>query len=112
MELSERSEPEPDVAVVRVRDYGDDLPTPRDILLLLEVSDTTLRYDRGRKLPLYAKADIPEAWIVDLQGESIERHTNPVEGTYRVTMRVGRGEKIESLAVPGLVLKADEVLGG
>jgi Uma2 family endonuclease len=111
VQLGEHEEPEPDAAVVRARNYGDDLPTARDVLLLIEVSDTSLGYDRARKLPLYARAGIPESWVVDLQGEAIERHTNPVEGRYRVTMRVGRGEEIESLLVPGLILKADEVLG-
>jgi Uma2 family endonuclease len=111
VQLGEHEEPEPDAAVVRARNYGDDLPTARDVLLLIEVSDTSLGYDRARKLPLYARAGIPESWVVDLQGEAIERHTNPVGGRYRVTVRVGRGEEIESLAVPGLMLKADEVLG-
>jgi Uma2 family endonuclease len=111
VQLGERDEPEPDVAVVKVRDYGDDLPTARDVLFLIEVSDTTLRYDRARKLPLYARAGIPESWLVDLPGQAIERHTSPAEGGYRVTLRVGRGEEIESLALPGLVLRADEVLG-
>jgi Uma2 family endonuclease len=109
--LSEYDEPEPDVAVVRVRDYGDELPTPADVLLLIEVADTTLRYDRTRKLPLYAGAGIPEVWLVDLQGEAIERHTEPVDGTYRMAMRVGRGHAIESVLIPGLVLSADDVLG-
>jgi Uma2 family endonuclease len=88
--LGEYDEPEPDVSVVRSRNYGDDLPTPSDVLLLIEVSDTTLRYDRATKLPLYASAGIPEYWIVDLQGQSIERHTNPVGSTYRITVRAGR----------------------
>lgn len=69
------------------------------------------RHDRARKLPLYTRAGVPEAWLVDLQGESIKRHTNPVEGAYRDAVRVGRGEEIASLAIPGLVLKADDVLG-
>lgn len=109
--LGEYSEPQPDVAVVRARKYGAELPGPADVLLLIEVSDTTLRYDRGTKLPLYAGAGIPEVWLVDLPDEAIERHTNPVEGSYRVALRVGRGEEIESLAVPGLIFDVDEVLG-
>ena len=111
VQLGEHQEPEPDATVVRARNYGNELPGASDVLLLIEVSDTTLRYDRARKLPLYARAGIPESWLVDLQGDAIERHTNPVGGTYRVTVRVGRGEEIPSLAVSGLVLNADEVLG-
>jgi Uma2 family endonuclease len=109
--LGKHQEPEPDAAVVRVRDYGHELPAAHDVLLLIEVSDTTLGYDRGRKLRLYARSGIPEYWIVDLQGDAIERHTDPVEGAYRVTMRVRRGKEIESLTVPGLAFKADDVLG-
>jgi Uma2 family endonuclease len=99
------------VAVIRAREYGAELPNAGDVLLLIEVSDTSLSYDRARKLPLYARAGVPESWLVDLQAETIERHTNPIEGAYRVTVRVGRGEEIASPAVPGLVLKTDEVLG-
>jgi Uma2 family endonuclease len=111
VQLAEDQEPQPDVAVIRARSYGDVLPGARDVLLLIEVADTSLGYDRARKLPLYARAGLAESWLVDLQGEAIERHTNPVGGTYRLTLRAGRGEEIASLAVPGLVLRADEVLG-
>lgn len=111
VQLAEHQEPEPDLAVIQARNYGGDLPQGRDVVLLIEVSDTTLSYDRGRKLPLYARAEIPEAWLIDLQGEAIERHTNPVGASYRVTVRVGRGEEVASLVVSGLVLKANDVLG-
>jgi Uma2 family endonuclease len=109
--LSERSEPQPDVAVLSQESDWEHLPGPRDVLLLAEVSDTTLGDDRSRKLPMYAGAGIGEVWLVDLQGEAIERHTNPVGGSYRITVRVGRGEQIESIALPGLVVRADAVLG-
>jgi hypothetical protein len=70
-------------------------PSARDVLLLIEVADTSLGFDRGKKLLLYATTGISEAWLVDLQGQVIERHTNPVEGRYRVTARARRGEEIE-----------------
>jgi Uma2 family endonuclease len=79
-------------------------------LLLIEVSDTSLNYDRTRKLPLYARAGIAEVWIVDLQGEGIERHTDSSGGMYRLTVRAWRGEELESITVPGLVLRVDDVL--
>jgi Uma2 family endonuclease len=107
--LSEHHEPEPDISVLKP-DYGSRTPAPDDLILLMEVVDTALSYDRGRKLPLYARAGIPEAWIVDLQVEALERHTDPSGGAYRITMRVGRGKEIESLALPGLVLRVDEVV--
>jgi Uma2 family endonuclease len=108
--LDDHSEPVPDAMIVRARDYRDELPTPQDVLLLIEVSDTSLGYDRGLKLSLYARAGIPEVWIVDLQGEQIVRHTSPSGSTYRSVVRTGRGEEVESLAVPGLVLRVDQVL--
>src|SRR5215204_7706797 len=75
--LNEHTEPQPDITVIRPRDYTESLPLPEDVLLLIEVSDTTLVYDRKVKLPLYARAGIREVWIVDLAGEVIERHTGP-----------------------------------
>ena len=109
--LDERTEPQSDLAVLRVRDYRESLPMPEDVLLLIEVSDTTLRYDRGVKLPLYARAGILEVWIVDLAGEVIERHTDPSGDTYRGSKQARPGEKIECAALPELTLGVDAVLG-
>src|SRR3712207_6684546 len=81
--LNEYNEPQPDVTVIRPRDYRESLPMPEDVLLLIEVSDTTLAYDRGVKLPLYARAGIREVWIVDLAHEVIERNTDPSGASYR-----------------------------
>ena len=109
--LGEYQEPEPDVAVVRNREYGNELPNADDVFLLMEVSDSSLAYDRGRKLALYSRAGIPEFWVIDIAGEAIERHTNPSGDRYGVTVRVGRGEAIESTRVPGLAINTDDVLG-
>jgi Uma2 family endonuclease len=108
--LDERNEPQPDLAVIRARDYRRSLPTPEDVLLVVEVSDTTLAYDREVKLPLYARAGIPEVWVVDLTGETVERHTEPSGDGYRRTERARRGEEIRSASLPGLSLRADDVL--
>ncbi|HZS94813.1 MAG TPA: Uma2 family endonuclease [Chloroflexota bacterium] len=108
--IGEFQEPEPDVAIIRRRSYGDDLPATKDVLLLMEVSITSLDYDRRTKLPLYAAAGIPEVWLVDVPGEAIERHTNPADGVYRLAIRAGRGESIASLALPHLTLTTDDVL--
>jgi Uma2 family endonuclease len=109
--LDERTEPQPDLGVLRVRDYRESLPMPEDVLFLIEVSDTTLSYDRGVKLPLYARAGIPEVWIVDLASELIERHTVPSANGYRSFLRAQRGETIEPAALPELAIRVDAVLG-
>jgi Uma2 family endonuclease len=96
--------------VLRTRDYRRSLPGPGDVLLLIEVSDTTLPYDRGVKLPLYARAGILEIWIVDLAGEIIERHTDPSGNGYRRVEQLRRGEKLEPEALPELALSVDAVL--
>ena len=109
--LNEHTELQPDLAVIRPRDYRESLPEPDDVLLLIEVSDTTLAYDRGVKLPLYAKAGITEVWIVDLAGETIGRYTGPSGEGYRRADRLRRGQTLESISLPGLTPSVDEVLG-
>ena len=109
--LGPYSEPQPDVVVLRFReDYYPEHPTPTDVLLVIEVADTSLAYDRQVKLPLYAQAGIPEVWLVDLTGDAIERHSEPSEGGYRRVERVGRGETLVSLSLPSLTLRVDDVL--
>jgi Uma2 family endonuclease len=79
-------EPEPDVSVLRGSgaDYRDCLPTPDDVAMLVEVSETSLRQDRGEKRAVYARAGIPVYWIVNLVDRQIEVYTRPVkEGRYR-----------------------------
>ncbi len=109
--LNEYNEPQPDLTVIRPRDYRLSLPGPEDVLLLIEVSDTTLTYDRNVKLPLYARAGIGEVWIVNIPGGLIERHTDASEVGYRGLKRARRGETLESVALPSLALAVDDVLG-
>lgn len=109
--LGEQEEPQPDLAVIRARDYRNSLPTPEDVLFLIEVADTSLSSDRDVKLPLYARSGIAEVWLVDLNAGVIERHTEPSENGYRLVRRTGRGETLESAALPTLTLSADVVLG-
>ncbi len=109
--LNEHTEPQPDLAVIRPRDYRESLPTPEDVLVLIEVSDTTLAYDRNVKLPLYARASIPEVWIADLTNETLERHTGPSENAYRRVERARRKEMLASAMSPGLTLGVDAAFG-
>ncbi len=111
--LNDFSEPEPDVALLRRRAdfYRDGHPTPADVLLLIEVSDTTLDYDRKVKLPLYARSGIPEVWIVNLQLDEVEIHAQPTGAQYQSTTRARRGAALTSTAFPDLALTADDLFG-
>lgn len=91
--------------------YADHHPTPDDVLLVIEVSDTTLKFDRQIKLPLYAKAGIPEVWTVDITRKQVICHTRPEDGTYRAVETVKHGETLSSVVVPVLTLKVEDVLG-
>lgn len=93
------SEPEPDIAVLKLRDdfYTSSHPTPQDVLLIIEISDTTLQYDREIKLPLYAKAGIPEVWIVNIKEERIEVHTQPAKDIYKLQRIVQQEDELSIL---------------
>lgn len=109
--LSEDTEPQPDLAVLRPRDYLQSLPGPEDVLFLIEASDTTLDYDRNLKLPLYARAEVAEVWIVDLADATIERHTEPSSDGFRRIEKAKREGAIASVALPALTIEVDAVLG-
>ena len=106
------SEPEPDVAVLKYRAdfYSESLPSPADVLLLIEVAETSLSYDRRVKVPLYAKAGIQEVWVVDVEAKLIYGYRTPVKGKYQETYVVKRGETITPVAFPEIVLQVDEII--
>lgn len=85
LRLSEFSEPEPDVALLKLRDdfYASAHPGPQDTLLVIEVADSSLEYDRDVKLPLYAAHGIPEVWLVDLEGKHLSTYREPSGNKYR-----------------------------
>jgi Uma2 family endonuclease len=111
--LGERSEPEPDLAVLRPRAdfYASAHPGAEDALLIVEVAEASLDYDRAVKLPLYARFGIPEVWLVDLVGERIEVYRHPTPQGYQEAQRLRRGERASSQSVSGLELAVDEILG-
>jgi len=111
--LADRSEPHPDVAVIRRSGglAGAWLPHARDVLLVIEVADTSLERDRDVKLPLYAAAGIPEGWLVDLGGDAIRVNREPAPDGYRETRTVTRGETLRPLGLPDVAIAADEILG-
>jgi Uma2 family endonuclease len=111
--LSFTSEPEPDVALLRPRDDLYELahPGPADVLLVIEVSDTTLALDRGLKLRLYAAAGIPEVWIVNLNKRQVETYRTPTPDGYADSVTLDQGATLSPLAFPRLRLPVDEVFG-
>ncbi|MGE0130282.1 MAG: Uma2 family endonuclease [Blastocatellales bacterium] len=113
IELSEHSEPQPDLTVLKRRAdfYAEALPLPEDVLVAIEVSDTTVEKDRGLKIPAYARAGLAEAWLVDLFNDRIEIYSQPNNGVYQEIRIVLRGQDAISKTIPQLVLKADDILG-
>ncbi|HLT45785.1 MAG TPA: Uma2 family endonuclease [Rubricoccaceae bacterium] len=110
--LSEVSEPEPDVAVVRgnVRDYLDDHPDPSSIVLLVEVADSSLMDDRVHKAILYADAGITEYWIVNLMDRLLEVHREPVGAAYRTKTTFGPEGTVAPLHAPDARISVADLL--
>lgn len=107
------SEPQPDIALLKPRSdfYAQNHPTPSDVLLVVEVADTSVDFDRKVKVPLYAQAGIPETWLVDLSSDAIETYSNSVNGVYQNFRRFVRGEVLSPEQIPGLALKVEDVIG-
>ena len=110
--LSSRSMPQPDLALLHPRPdwYASGLPGPEEVFLLVEVSDTTLRYDRDRKLPLYAAAGIPEVWIANLAAGSVLIGRDPSEAGYRRVETVTREGALSPAAFPDLAMRVGDLL--
>jgi Uma2 family endonuclease len=109
-----RSRPEPDVTLLKPRldFYRASAPTADDILLLIEVMDTSAEYDRRRKAPLYARAGVVELWLVDIPGALIEVHRDPGGGRYRdVTTVRGAEQTVTPRAFADLPLRLRDLLG-
>jgi Uma2 family endonuclease len=96
--LDDYSEPQPDLVVLRPRAdfYRGAHPQPADVLLLIEVADSSIEFDRHRKLPQYAKCGIPEVWIVDLDLNCVDRFDHPSPDGYEQTTRFQPGDRIGS----------------
>jgi Uma2 family endonuclease len=113
VQLSRYSVPQPDVAVLTAREdfYSRGKPQPSDLLLVVEVSDTGLAFDRGRKAQLYAAGGVAEYWVVDVKGETVEIFTEPSADGYRAVTSVGRGASLSLTRLEGVTLTVDEILG-
>lgn len=109
--LSELSEPQPDLALLKPRGhfYADAHPSATDVLLLVEVSDSSLAFDRDVKLALYAAAGIPEVWIVDLSAGVLTTYTSPSGGQFADRRQFRGDDRVKPTQVPGVSLRAGDV---
>ena len=110
--LDDISEPEPDVMLLRWRDdfYQGEHPGPADVFLLIEVSDSSVDFDRNEKLSAYAAAGIPEVWIVNRPDRRIESYADPAGDAYATVRHYGAGESIAPQAFPDVVLQVDQII--
>lgn len=110
--LGKRSEPQPDLVLLRWRPdfYASVDPTPADVLLLVEVADTTAGTNRQVKIPLYARNGIPEVWLIDLQQQTITTYLDPSTSGYRTARVVQGNEKLAPTAFPDHLLAASDIL--
>ncbi|MGH7140351.1 MAG: Uma2 family endonuclease [Pirellulales bacterium] len=98
------SAPEPDLAWVTEKSYRHGRPKPRDVLLLIEVADSSLANDRGPKADLYAAARIKDYWVVNLPEQCVEVFREPARGHYRALATFTAGRSVRPLALPKAVL--------
>ena len=112
--LGDLSEPEPDLSLLVSREdfYASAHPSAGDLLLVVEVSETSASVDRHLKAPLYARHGVPELWIVDLEAEEVQVHREPSADGYRSVETRGRGERLAPERLEGLEVEVAEVLGG
>ncbi|MGI9034274.1 MAG: Uma2 family endonuclease [Acidimicrobiales bacterium] len=111
--LSELSEPQPDLVLARPRDdfYASGHPTPADILLAMEVSDTSLAFDTRVKVPLYAAAGVPEVWIVDLPAAALRVYRELGPGGYSESLTLRSGDSVTLSGLPSVTVAVADILG-
>ena len=111
IQLNDYSEPQPDLAILQYRDdfYGQAHPVADDVLLVIEVSDSSVEYDRDEKLPRYANASIAEAWLIDVNNVTVEQYLQPRNGKYLVKRLLERGDTLTAHAVAALQLDIDRI---
>lgn len=107
------SEPQPDFGILHARadDYAEAHARPHEIHVLVEVADSTLTFDRGYKLRLYAKAGVPEVWIVDVQSERVEIYRDPVDQRYTSVHVADKSDSIAPAAFPDAAIHVGELFG-
>lgn len=110
--LDEHSEPQPDIALLRFREdfYAQRLPGPEDVLLVVEVAESSARYDQEVKVPLYGRAGVPEAWVVDLAEERVTVYRSPTSQGFREVRLALRDEMLSPESFPELQVSVAELL--
>lgn len=111
--LDQYSEPQPDVVLLKPREdfYESAIPKPSDIFWVVEVADTSLRYDRLEKIPLYGRCGIQESWVVDLENRVIEIYTQPSPEGYRQSKRYSPGKSFSVSAFPDFPIVVNDIFG-
>jgi hypothetical protein len=110
---TEDSEPQPDVVLLRPRPdfYARSHPETQDVYLVIEVADTSVVADREVKLPIYARAGVPEVWLLDVATQRLEVYRHPIPDGYQDVRSLQRGESVTPQVFPQLVLTVDALLG-
>jgi Uma2 family endonuclease len=113
LQLNNYTEPEPDLVILRPRDdfYRGKKVRTEDALLVIEVADTTLRYDRTVKLPRYAEAGVPEVWIENLEADELLVFRNPVGNSYSTCLTLHRDDWVSPAAFPNIAFTVEQLLG-
>ena len=111
--IDEHNEPEPDIALLTPHDdfYAEKHPESHEVLLVIEVSDSTLEFDREIKKAIYAEAGIKEFWLINLKQETVETYSDPANGVYYQMRMFGRGETINSRNIEKLSVETNMILG-
>ncbi len=110
--LDRYSEPEPDLVLLRPRAdfYASRHAGPEDILLIIEIADSSIEYDRDVKTRVYAESGIPEYWLADLNANLVSRYSAPERGAFRSLEQLHRGQSIAPQLLPACVLAVDVFL--
>ena len=110
--LGRHTEPQPDLSVSRnAQAYTNRHPDADDLLLVIEVSDSSLQYDREEKVPRYGKAGVPETWLVDVSARTVTAYTGPGPEGYARERVLRCGERITASAVAGLDFPVEDIFG-
>lgn len=111
LRIDAQTEPQPDLTILKPGKYRQRHPGPDDVLLIVEIADSSEAYDRDVKVPLYARSGIPEVWLVRLLADSIRVYKAPEKGVYREIRDFGRGQTISPALLPDVALSTNDILG-